>query len=79
MSVARGHSKRLDHTAPEATMSDTITASDLDRNDRIKLHTDDFPELVDRAWLATDGMIYVDFASGDQEQFRPDEPVTICV
>lgn len=51
----------------------TIVAADIDRNDRVRLPGDDLPYLVDHAWTATDRMVYVQFSSGDEEQFYPDD------
>lgn len=52
---------------------DTFTADEIDRNDRVLLPGDDMPYLVDRAWTATDGMVYVQLSSGDEEQFYRDD------
>lgn len=48
-----------------------IRADEIVRHDRIRFDGEDLPYLVDRAWTATDGMVYVDFSSGDQKQFYP--------
>lgn len=52
---------------------ETIVAADIDRNDRMMLPGDNLPYLVNHAWSATDGMVYVQFSSGDEEQFYPDD------
>lgn len=58
-------------------MTDTITAAELVRNDRVVLDPDDLPHLVDRV-MGIEAGVRVTFSSGEEREYAADEEVTLA-
>ncbi|MFJ6237989.1 hypothetical protein ACIQH0_28365 [Streptomyces griseus] len=57
-------------------MTDTITAAELVRNDRVILDPNELPHLVDLV-RGNGPTVYVVFSSGEERVFSNETPVTI--
>lgn len=56
---------------------ETVTASELGRNDRVVIHDDEMPYLVDSARDTERGTVLVAYSSGDVIEYAATDELTV--